>query len=165
MESNLGKRISARLPRPISGIGYAGDRKVKRVELLSGKQFEVTFVPTTGSEDELIEAAYLASLPDRSPEAQAIYFGALCSGVRFNSVIPEEAESFFSDPGGRFSGMNISGRMIRKGALEIIERWILSTGGAIRAQARDLVAEIRNRGNHAIVVADHQRDLGVIEVR
>lgn len=162
MGSSLRKFASSNAPRPGQGTSYSNGRKAKRVELLSGKVFNVAFLPTSGSEEELVEAAYLASLPDRSQEAQAVYFGALCSGVLFNSVIPEEAHSFLSD--NRISGMAIPGQMIRKGSLEAVESWIASSGGIIHMQARELVAEIRARGNRAIVVACDRQDIGVIEL-
>lgn len=164
MSSSPERRIAAPFPRPHGGFGYSNGENVKRVELLSGKQFDLAFFPTSGTELELIEAAYLAALPDPSPEAQAIYFGALCSGARFNSIIPEEALAVLSEPRFRFSGLDFSGIKLRKGPVESVEKWLVARGKSIPARTKWIVADILARGGLALVVADQERDLGVVEV-
>lgn len=138
--------------------------QAKHVQLNSGKVFDVVFVPTVGSEEELNYAAYLSSMADKSDESSAIYFGSsmkeenasAIDASRFELVPPREGDSM--------SGINLPHRMFRKGPIESIDEWISRAGGMIHNQTRRIVSQIIRRGHQAIVVADDEHDLGVIEL-
>jgi K+-transporting ATPase ATPase B chain len=121
----------------------------------------LVFVPTTGSENELSEAAYFASIGDSSPEARAIFHSALA--LRPKIVLPRSSRYFPPTRARSLSGIDFKDRMIRKGSLDEIEAWVSQVGGTLHNQTRKVVSQIERRGGRALVIADQKRDLGVIE--
>lgn len=135
----------------------------RQVRLRSGRCYELVFIPTVGSEEELSEAAYLATVADHTPEAHAIYTGALL-GSHFKITLPKDSRLVPPASNVAASGINLKDRFIRKGTLDVIESWVWQMGGKIHSQTRRIVEQIIRRGHRAIVIADHRQDLGVIEV-
>jgi K+-transporting ATPase ATPase B chain len=136
--------------------------EAKHVKLRCGKEFDVLFIPIVGSEEELTEAAYLASVADHSVESDAVFSGALMQG-RFKIKLPKGAELVTLSTS-CISGINLSDRFIRKGTLDAIEAWLNDMGGVMHNKTRSIVNQIVRRKHHAIVIADHQQDLGVVEL-
>lgn len=82
------------------------------------------------SEEELASAAQLASLADETPEGRSI---VVLAKQRFNlrerdlaslgaTFVPFSAQT-------RMSGVNVQGRMIRKGSVDAIRRHVESNQG------------------------------------
>ena len=175
----------------LSAIGIAGmDRLVQRnVLAVSGRAVEAAgdvqtllldktgtvtlgnrmasrYVPVAGvSEQELAEAAQLASLADETPEGRSIVVLAkqrfqirerdLGAGHQF---IPFSANT-------RMSGLDIDGRRIRKGAADAVIRWVTEQGGTVPPGLNETVENISRAGSTPLVVADGPKILGVIELK
>nr|MDA8356535.1 potassium-transporting ATPase subunit KdpB [Actinomycetota bacterium] len=175
----------------LSAIGIAGmDRLVQRnVLAMSGRAVEAAgdvqtllldktgtitlgnrmaseFHPVGGHrEEEVADAAQLASLADETPEGRSIVvlakerFGIrereLASGHEF---VPFSATT-------RMSGLDLDGRQIRKGAAEAVRRWVAEQGGAPPDGLDQVVDGIARQGSTPLVVADGTEILGVIELK
>jgi len=175
----------------LSAIGIAGmDRLVQRnVLAMSGRAVEAagdvqtllldktgtitlgnrmasSFIPAGGHrEEDLAEAAQLASLADETPEGRSI---VVLAKERFNirerdlgatpEFIPFSAST-------RMSGVDFGGRRIRKGAAESVRRWAVEQGGTVPAGLDQLIEQIARDGSTPLVVADGPVVLGVIELK
>jgi K+-transporting ATPase ATPase B chain len=172
----------------LSAIGIAGmDRLVQRnvlaksgraVEaagdidtLLLDKTGTITFgnrratelVPVGGtSAAELAAAARLSSLADQTPEGRSVV--ALCA-ERFGlapeaSAAEASAEFVPFTAQTRMSGLDLDGRVVRKGAAAAVMAWAHAESSEVDA----LVDEISDAGGTPLVVADGTRVLGVIRL-
>jgi K+-transporting ATPase ATPase B chain len=175
----------------LSAIGIAGmDRLVQRnVLAMSGRAVEAagdvqtllldktgtitlgnrmasSFFPAAGiSEEELADAAQLASLADETPEGRSI---VVLAKERFNIrerdlgvghvFVPFTATT-------RMSGLDTEGRQIRKGAAESVKRWVTDQGGAVPEGLDEIVERISRVGSTPLTVADGPKILGVIELK
>jgi len=176
----------------LSAIGIAGmDRLVQRnVLAMSGRAVEAAgdvhtllldktgtitlgsrqateFIPLPGvTAAELADAAQLSSLPDETPEGRSIVVLAkeryhlrgrdlTSSGMVF---IPFTAQT-------RMSGVDLDGRQIRKGAADVIERFVVANGGVIPRDLKPMVERIARSGGTPLVVAERTRPLGVIHLK
>src|SRR3954469_10650865 len=82
-----------------------------------GNRQAATFVPAPGvSEQELADAAQLASLADETPEGRSIVVLARKFGLRERDVATLGATFVAFTAQSRMSGVDLAGRYIRKGA-------------------------------------------------
>ncbi|GHJ42311.1 potassium-transporting ATPase subunit KdpB [Streptomyces sp. TS71-3] len=182
----------------ISAIGIAGmDRLIQRnVVAMSGRAVEAAgdvntllldktgtitlgnreateFVPAEGiTATELADASQLASLADETPEGRSIVVLAkdryelrareegMIQGASF---VPFSAQT-------RMSGVDLEGRMIRKGATTAVLKWVRDHDGQISAEIRSVVDAIGSGGGTPLVVAERPPDgparvLGVVHLK
>ncbi|MHB0875781.1 MAG: potassium-transporting ATPase subunit KdpB [Anaerolineae bacterium] len=152
-------------------VEAAGDVDVllldKTGTITLGNRQATAFIPADGiSERELADTAQLASLSDETPEGRSIVilakerFGlrerdALGMGATF---VPFTAQS-------RMSGVNLDGRVIRKGAADAVERFLDARGSRLPAVVRGAVEAVARDGGTPLVVADGDRALGVVQLQ
>jgi K+-transporting ATPase ATPase B chain len=175
----------------LSAIGIAGmDRLVQRnVLAMSGRAVEAAgdvqtllldktgtitlgnrmasaFYPAHGhTEQELADAAQLASLADETPEGRSIVVLAKERfDIRERELADDRAFVPFSATT-RMSGLDMDGRRIRKGAAEAVRSWVVEQGGTPPQGLRELVDRIARAGSTPLVVADGPEILGVIELK
>jgi K+-transporting ATPase ATPase B chain len=175
----------------LSAIGIAGmDRLVQRnVLAMSGRAVEAAgdvqtllldktgtitlgnrmasaFYPADGhSEEQVADAAQLASLADETPEGRSI---VVLAKERFDIRERELAGSHEFVPFSattRMSGLDMDGRRIRKGAAESVRNWVVEQGGTPPAGLQEIVDGIARMGSTPLVVADGPDILGVIELK
>jgi K+-transporting ATPase ATPase B chain len=175
----------------LSAIGIAGmDRLVQRnVLAMSGRAVEAAgdvqtllldktgtitlgnrmasgFFPVAGhSEEEVAEAAQLASLADETPEGRSI---VVLAKERFSmreralggthTFIPFSATT-------RMSGIDVDHRQVRKGAADAVRTWATEQGGTVPSDLGPIVERISRSGSTPLVVADGAHVLGVIELK
>ncbi len=175
----------------LSAIGIAGmDRLVQRnVLAMSGRAVEAAgdvqtlLLDKTGTitlgnrmanafypaghhtEEEVADAAQLASLADETPEGRSIVILAKERfGIRERELTgPHEFVPFSATT--RMSGLDLDGRQIRKGAAEAVRRWVIEQGGTAPDGLEDIVESIARQGATPLVVADGAEVLGVIELK
>jgi K+-transporting ATPase ATPase B chain len=131
-----------------------------------GNRMAETFVAVGGTtEQDLADAAQLASLADDTPEGRSIVVlakerfgirGRELGGV--HQIIPFSALT-------RMSGLDIDGRKIRKGAGEAVRNWVVEQGGVVPDELSPVVERLARAGSTPLVVADGPRVLGVVELR
>ncbi len=173
----------------LSAIGIAGmDRMIQRnVIAMSGRAVEasgdvdVLLLDKTGTitlgnreatmfrpcpnvaENDLANAAQLASLADETPEGRSIVVLAKekygLRGREFghhNPVfIPFSAQT-------RMSGVDLDSRQIRKGAPEAIAKYVAERGNQVPQEIQQQVMDISNGGGTPLLVAENWRVLGLI---
>ncbi|WP_284533079.1 potassium-transporting ATPase subunit KdpB [Nocardioides sp. T2.26MG-1] len=179
----------------LSAIGIAGmDRLVRRnVLAMSGRAVEaagdvdVLLLDKTGtitygnrqatellplegvSHDELAEAALLSSLADETPEGRSIV-----TLVGERRAVPDGAVLVAFSASTRMSGVDLPGRIVRKGAASAVAHWAHSTGVPASATSGGeltvLVDGVSASGGTPLVVAEQDggrpaRILGVVHLK
>ena len=176
----------------LSAIGIAGmDRMIqKNVIAMSGRAVEAAgdvdvllldktgtitlgnrqatkFFPAGGvAERDLADAAQLASLADETPEGRSIVVLAKEQHQIRERQIEQMGATFvpFSAQT-RMSGVDMSGRQIRKGAADAIEAYVTKLGGSVPTEVRAAVDTISKAGATPLVVAEGKVVLGVIQLK
>jgi K+-transporting ATPase ATPase B chain len=183
----------------LSAIGIAGmDRLVRfNVLAMSGRAVEAAgdvdtllldktgtitlgnrqadaFLPVSGvTEQELADAAQLASLSDETPEGRSI---VVLAKERYNlrgrEMAPLHAQFIPFSAHTRMSGVDLEGRSIRKGAVDAVLAHVQGSSGDVRPEAEAVVREIRTiadriakSGATPLAVADGHRLLGIIALK
>ncbi len=152
-------------------VEAAGDVDVllldKTGTITLGNRQATSFRAASGvSEQELADAAQLASLADETPEGRSI---VVLAKQKFSlrerdvaalgaSFVPFSAQT-------RMSGVDLAGRQIRKGAADAIRAWVASKGGSFPAEVLGFVDTIARQGSTPLVVADGAKVVGVIELK
>jgi K+-transporting ATPase ATPase B chain len=123
------------------------------------------FVAAPGLEEEdLAEAAQLASLADETPEGRSIVvlakerFGFRGRELSGAVLVPFTAQT-------RMSGVDLGDRRIRKGAADAVIRWIEEQGGAVPNAVTDAVSRVATEGATPLLVAEGPRVLGTVVLR
>jgi potassium-transporting ATPase ATP-binding subunit len=177
----------------LSAIGIAGmDRLVQRnVLAMSGRAVEAAgdvntllldktgtitlgnrqaaeFIPVAGvTDDELADAAQLSSLADETPEGRSIVvYAKQAYGLRERSageLTHAEWVAFTAQT--RMSGVDLDGRVLRKGAANSVADWVREQGGVVPPQLGGIVDGISAAGGTPLVVSENDRVLGVIHLK
>ncbi|MEU0368996.1 potassium-transporting ATPase subunit KdpB [Streptomyces sp. NPDC006283] len=181
----------------LSAIGIAGmDRLVQRnVLAMSGRAVEAAgdvstllldktgtitlgnrqaaeFVPVKGvTEAALADAAQLSSLADETPEGRSIVVLAKgkygLRGRHQGELMGAEWVAFTAQT--RMSGVDVDGRMVRKGATGSVVAWVKERGGSVSEDAQALTDRISQAGGTPLLVAledtEGARVLGVIHLK
>ncbi|MGB9110473.1 MAG: potassium-transporting ATPase subunit KdpB, partial [Telluria sp.] len=149
-------------------VEAAGDVDVllldKTGTITLGNRQATAFMPAPGvTEQELADAAQLASLADETPEGRSIVVLAKQFGIRARTIhdmpgaqfIPFTAQT-------RMSGVDVEGRQIRKGSANAVRQF---TGGMFSGEIEKIVEGISLSGGTPLVVATKERVLGVIHLK
>ncbi|MEP6946999.1 MAG: potassium-transporting ATPase subunit KdpB [Acidobacteriota bacterium] len=127
------------------------------------------FIPLKGvTGEDLADAAQLSSLADETPEGRSIVvFAKQAYGLRGREIheLSDHAEFIPFTAQTRMSGVDLDGRQIRKGAVDAIEKYVLSGGQQSPAELRAVVERIAKAGGTPLVVADNFKPLGVIYLK
>jgi K+-transporting ATPase ATPase B chain len=174
----------------LSAIGIAGmDRLVQRnVLAMSGRAVEAAgdcstlLLDKTGTitlgnrqaaafhaaddvtDAELADAAQLSSLADETPEGRSIVvlakerFGLRERDLHGATLVPFTAQT-------RMSGVDLGGRVVRKGAADSVRSYVADLGGTFPVELERVVTEVASSGGTPLVVAEGNRALGVIELK
>jgi K+-transporting ATPase ATPase B chain len=131
-----------------------------------GNRMASRFVPVGGhTEEEVADAAQLASLADETPEGRSIAVLAKEKfDIRERELTGDHQFVAFSATT-RMSGLDIGGRQIRKGAAGAVRIWSAELGGTTPAELAGIVDGIARSGSTPLVVADGPEILGVIELK
>ncbi len=132
-----------------------------------GNRQAAEFIPAPGvSADQLADVAQLSSLPDETPEGRSIVVLAKEKyGLRGRELSELQAEFVPFSATTRMSGVNMEGRMIRKGSTDAIAKFLGENGGQLPQEVRLAVETIARSGGTPLVVAENQRALGVIHLK
>ncbi|MGD9983480.1 MAG: potassium-transporting ATPase subunit KdpB [Porticoccaceae bacterium] len=168
MSRMLGANVIATSGRAVEAAGDVDVLLLDKTGTITlGNRQAAAFLPVAGvTEQELADAAQLASLADETPEGRSV---VVLAKQRFNlrerdihalgaTFVPFSAQT-------RMSGVNLGDRQIRKGALEAIRKHIETNGGHFPGDAIQAAEEVARRGSTPLVVADGARVLGVIELK
>ena len=131
-----------------------------------GNRQATEFLPLAGvSEQELADAAQLASLSDETPEGRSIVVLAKEKyGIRGRDMAPMNAKFVPFSAQTRISGIDADGSSIRKGAVDAV----LKHAGAAAGQAGALTVisdRVAKAGGTPLAVAKNGNLLGVIHLK
>lgn len=152
-------------------VEAAGDVDVllldKTGTITLGNRQASAFLAAVGvNEQELADAAQLASLADETPEGRSIVVLAKQRfGFRERDIAALGAQFVPFTAQTRMSGVDLPGRSIRKGAAEAVRRHVESMGGNYPQAVRAMVDEVARRGSTPLVVCESARVLGVVELK
>ncbi|MGA2365208.1 MAG: potassium-transporting ATPase subunit KdpB, partial [Steroidobacteraceae bacterium] len=152
-------------------VEAAGDVDVllldKTGTITLGNRQAMAFLPAPGvSEQELADAAQLASLADETPEGRSV---VVLAKQRFNlrerdlGALGAVFVQFSAHT--RMSGVDIGARQIRKGAADAIAAYVERLGEPFPQAVKDVVQRVARQGSTPLVVADDAHVLGVIELK
>ncbi|HEX4209137.1 MAG TPA: potassium-transporting ATPase subunit KdpB [Candidatus Binataceae bacterium] len=132
-----------------------------------GNRMASEFIPVGGvTPDELADAAQLASLADETPEGRSIVILAKREyNLRGRELAEKDATFIPFTAQTRMSGVDIDGRLVRKGAAEQVARFVQDHGGEAPPELAEIVTRIARNGGTPLVVADRDRVLGVIHLK
>ena len=152
-------------------VEAAGDVDVllldKTGTITLGNRQASSFVAAPGvTEQQLADAAQLASLADETPEGRSI---VVLAKQQFNireremaslnaTFVPFTAQT-------RMSGVDIGGRQVRKGAADSVKKYVEALGQPYPAEVARAVDDIARRGSTPLVVVDAGRVMGVVELK
>ncbi len=132
-----------------------------------GNRQAAEFIPAPGvSKDQLADAAQLSSLPDETPEGRSIVVLAKeMYGLRGRELSELQAEFVPFSAITRMSGVNLDGRIIRKGSTDAIAAFLKENGGSLPDEVRAAVEMVARNGGTPLVVAENRQALGVIHLK
>jgi potassium-transporting ATPase ATP-binding subunit len=132
-----------------------------------GNRQATEFITAPGvTEAMLADSAQLSSLADETPEGRSIVVLAKEKyGLRGREMSTQDAEFIPFSALTRMSGLNLTGRAIRKGATDAIAKYVEENGGTLPAEVRATVEAISRSGGTPLVVAENGRALGVIHLK
>jgi potassium-transporting ATPase ATP-binding subunit len=175
----------------LSAIGIAGmDRLIQRnVLAMSGRAVEaagdvdVLLLDKTGtitlgnrqatrlyaavgvSEEDLANAAQLASLADETPEGRSIVVLAKQKyGLRGRELSPHNPTFVPFTAQTRMSGVDLDGQEIRKGAADAIAKYVATHGQRVSKEIEEAVQAISSAGGTPLLVASNRKVLGAIQL-
>lgn len=157
-------------------VEAAGDVDVllldKTGTITLGNRQASVFMPAPGvTEEQLADAAQLASLADETPEGRSIVVLAKTRfGLRERELAGLQAHFVPFTAQTRMSGVDFGDpaaprRSIRKGAADAVRRHIEARGGLFPAEVQGAVEAVARRGSTPLVVADETRVMGVVELK
>ena len=152
-------------------IEAAGDVNVllldKTGTITLGNREAVEFVPVGGhSEQELAEAALMASLTDETPEGRSVVVLAKQKYGLKLEALPADSETIAFSADTRLSGVNAGGRQYRKGAADSTVAFVKSIGAqTIPSSLVDVVDRIARAGATPLVVSCDAEIFGVINLK
>ena len=168
MSRMLGANVIATSGRAVEAAGDVDVLMLDKTGTITlGNRQATQFLPAPGvSEEQLADAAQLASLADETPEGRSI---VVLAKQRFNlrerdlnslgaSFIPFSAQT-------RMSGVNVQNRLIRKGAVDAVKRHIEANSGRFPTEVNALVEEVARAGGTPLVVAEGAKVLGVVALK
>ncbi len=121
---------------------------------LGNRQASALFATRGTTDQALADAAQLASLADETPEGRSVVVLAKQRyGIRGRDVEDLEAHFVPFSAQTRMSGVDLGGRMIRKGAVDSIARFVEESGGEMPPEARAMAESIAKDGGTPLVVA------------
>jgi potassium-transporting ATPase ATP-binding subunit len=132
-----------------------------------GNRQAVEFLPIKGvTDEELADAAQLSSLADETPEGRSVVVLAKEKyGLRGRHIPEGEATFIPFSAYSRMSGVDWSGRQLRKGATEAICRFVADRTGEVPSYFQDMSDRISRNGGTPLAVADGRRLLGIIHLK
>ncbi|MEO8151933.1 MAG: potassium-transporting ATPase subunit KdpB [Rhizobacter sp.] len=156
-------------------VEAAGDVDVllldKTGTITLGNRAASAFMPAPGiKENDLADAAQLASLADETPEGRSIVVLAKQNfNLRERDLQSLNGHFVHFSAQTRMSGIDLpaagSVRQVRKGAAEAIRKHVEALGGTFPAALDSVIGDVARRGSTPLAVADGTKVLGVIELK
>jgi potassium-transporting ATPase ATP-binding subunit len=168
MDRLLKKNVLAMSGRSVEAAGDATVLLLDKTGTITlGNRMATEFIPAPGFDvRRLADASQLSSLPDETPEGRSIVVLAKKQfNIRERDLKAMGADFVPFSALTRMSGINYSGKEIRKGAFDAIEKYVKEKGGSIPDKVRSDVEGVATQGGTPLVVARDKEVLGVIYLK
>jgi K+-transporting ATPase ATPase B chain len=168
MDRMIQKNVIAMSGRAVEAAGDVDVLLLDKTGTITlGNRQATAFLPAAGvTEAVLADAAQLASLSDETPEGRSIVVLAKTQYQIREREIEKLGATFVAfSAHTRMSGVNMSGRQVRKGAADAVEAHVTRLGGTYPDEVRDVVDRVAKAGATPLVVADGPKVLGVIQLK
>jgi K+-transporting ATPase ATPase B chain len=171
MERLLRKNVVAKSGKAVEAAGDVDVLLLDKTGTITlGNRQATAFHPADGvREDDLAEAAHLCSTKDETPEGRSI---VQLAEVKFKIIAKLENDTLKFIPFSaetRMSGLDLTQngihRMLRKGATDSVEKFVIDHGGKFPESVKSKVREIAQQGGTPLVVAEGGKVLGVIQLK
>ncbi len=137
-----------------------------------GNRQATEFRPVTGvSEQQLADAAQLASLADETPEGRSIVVLAKEKyGIRARDMASLHASFVPFTAQSRMSGVDVDGSIIRKGAVDAVLKYVEAEGSKASTPAQlqeiqSIAAQIAKAGGTPLAVIKDGQLMGVVSLK
>lgn len=176
MDRALRANVIAKSGRAVETAGDLDTILVDKTGTITiGNRKATRFYPAPDkTELELLGSATLASLSDGTPEGKSIIELVKALGFKHPALMGGKGDPSYGLPGARVikfsaetrsSGIDLEGRSIRKGSFDAIKNLIEKKGNKLPAEVSMHVSKISSNGGTALVVAENQEAIGVIELQ
>ncbi|CAN5894926.1 potassium-transporting ATPase subunit KdpB [soil metagenome] len=171
MDRMIQQNVIAMSGRAVEAAGDVNTLLLDKTGTITlGNRQAAEFIPVKGvSIDDLADRAQLSSLPDETPEGRSIVvLSKEKFGLRSREATGMEFVPFSATT--RMSGVNAGGVEVRKGAGDMVIRWVREGGGSIPEDLDAIVKRVASAGGTPLVVAERRnggatRVLGVIYLK
>ncbi len=167
MDRLLRKNVLAMSGRAVEAAGDVDVLLLDKTGTITlGNRMATEFLPAPGvALAQLVDAAQLASMADETPEGRSIVVLAKeRHGLRGRELSGEHAFVAFSAQT-RMSGLDLGGRVIRKGALDAIAAHVAALGGSLPAEVSEAAGRIGDQGGTPLAVAEGAEVLGLVHLK
>jgi potassium-transporting ATPase ATP-binding subunit len=168
MDRLLRKNVLAMSGRAVEAAGDVDTLLLDKTGTITlGSRMATEIIAVGGAlEEELADAAQLASLADETPEGRSIV--VLIKEryqLRGRDVREIGAHFIAFSAQTRMSGCDLDGRRIRKGAVDAVVAHVQQFGGTPPAGLDAIVHRISDTGGTPLAVSDGSRLLGIIHLK
>jgi potassium-transporting ATPase ATP-binding subunit len=133
---------------------------------LGNRQASAFIAAPQVTDEDLADAAQIASLADETPEGRSIVVLAKQNfNLRERDIKALNATFVAFSAQTRMSGVNLGERQLRKGAADAIKKYVLGLGRQFPQAVADIVERVAKQGSTPLVVCDGGRVLGVVELK
>ncbi|HVY38963.1 MAG TPA: potassium-transporting ATPase subunit KdpB [Polyangia bacterium] len=169
MDRLLQKNVIAMSGRAVEASGDVDTLLLDKTGTIThGNRMASELIPLAGVRiEELAVAAQLASLADETPEGRSIV-----SYVHEKVQLPAGAADAAKDAvfvpftaQTRMSGVDVGGRLVRKGAVDAVAAHVEQQGGTVSSELRQIANRIGDTGGTPLAVSDGARLLGIIHLK
>ncbi len=174
MERLIHRNVIAKSGRSVEAAGDVDVLLLDKTGTITlGNRMATEFIPANGvSENELAEAAQLASLSDETPEGRSIVVLAKKKFQMRSETFPAQNSKIFPFSAlSRMSGVDIfddQGNVItsiRKGAVETLTEYVTSSGNSIPPELQERINGIAMLGETPLLVSYNKKVLGIIVLK
>ncbi|HXJ18891.1 MAG TPA: potassium-transporting ATPase subunit KdpB [Polyangia bacterium] len=166
MDRLLQKNVIAMSGRAVEASGDVDTLLLDKTGTIThGNRMANELLPLAGVRmEDLAAAAQLASLADETPEGRSIVtfvtekLNQPAAEAKGGTFVPFTAQT-------RMSGVDMSGRSIRKGAVDAVAAYVEQQGGRVPAELREISNRIGDSGGTPLAVSDGARVLGIIHLK
>jgi K+-transporting ATPase ATPase B chain len=168
MDRLLRKNVIAMSGRAVEAAGDVDTLLLDKTGTITiGNRMATELVPMPGVNlEDLAEAAQLASMADETPEGRSIV--TLVKDrfkLRPHTLQAQGAQFIPFSAHTRMSGVDLTGRTIRKGAVDAVIQFVQAQGGSVPPELADVAAKIGDLGGTPLAVAEGNRPLGIIHLK
>jgi potassium-transporting ATPase ATP-binding subunit len=168
MDRLLQKNVIAMSGRAVEAAGDVDTLLLDKTGTITlGNRMATELLPLPGVKvDELAEAAQLASMADETPEGRSIV--TLVKNqfkLRPHDLKAQAAQFIPFSATTRMSGVDMTGRSIRKGAVEAVTTYAQSQGSSVPPELAIIAGRIADQGGTPLAVVEGNRVLGIIQLK